>query len=119
MRKGSIRFAQKYLTLTELIMYLLKIKIKMPNKTYFHDSRFMESIVWSVSKKILKVNFVNVILAYQTWVGRHYIVMPLERKTKIIHSNLCKTTTLGITQKWLSWTGGRLIKHLYKILAWC
>ena len=66
MRKGSIRFAQKYLTITELIMYLLKIKI-MPNKTYFHDSRFMESIVWSVSKKILKVNFVNVILAY--WEG--------------------------------------------------
>ena len=28
--------------------------------------------------------------------------------------NLCKTTTLGTTQKWSSWAGGRLVKHLYK-----
>ena len=30
-------------------------------------------------------------------------------------SNLHKTTTFGTTQKWSSWTGGRLIKHLYKM----
>ena len=29
-------------------------------------------------------------------------------------SNLYKTTTLGTIQKWSSWTGGCLIKHLYK-----
>ena len=35
--------------------------------------------------------------------------------TKILlQSNLCKTTTLGTTQKWLSWKGGRLIQNLYK-----
>ena len=26
-----------------------------------------------------------------------------------------KTTTLRTTQKWLPWTGGRLIKHIYKM----
>ena len=31
-----------------------------------------------------------------------------------VRSNLYKTTTPGTTQKWSSWTGGRLIKHLYK-----
>ena len=31
-----------------------------------------------------------------------------------LQSNLYKTTTLGTTQKWSSWTGGRLIKHPYK-----
>ena len=31
---------------------------------------------------------------------------------KKLQSNLYKTTTLWTTQKWLSWTGGRLIKHL-------
>ena len=29
-------------------------------------------------------------------------------------SNLYKMTTIGTTQKWSSWTGGHLIKHLYK-----
>ena len=31
-----------------------------------------------------------------------------------MQSNLYKTTTLGTTQKWLPWAGGRFIKHLYK-----
>ena len=31
-----------------------------------------------------------------------------------IQSNLYKMTTLGTTQKWSSWTGGRLIKNLCK-----
>ena len=31
-----------------------------------------------------------------------------------IQSNLYKTTTIGTTQKGSSWTGDRLIKHLYK-----
>ena len=31
-----------------------------------------------------------------------------------IQSNLYNTTTLGTTQKWSFWTGGRLIKHHYK-----
>ena len=30
-----------------------------------------------------------------------------------VQSNLYKTTTLGTTQKWLSWSGG-LIRHLHK-----
>ena len=34
--------------------------------------------------------------------------------TDIIQSNLYKTATLGTIQKWSSWTGGRLIKHLSK-----
>ena len=29
-----------------------------------------------------------------------------------IQSKLYKTTTLGTTQKWSSWAGGRLIKQL-------
>ena len=29
-----------------------------------------------------------------------------------LQSNLYKTTTLGTTQKWLSWKGGHLIKNL-------
>ena len=29
-------------------------------------------------------------------------------------SNWYKTTSFGTTQKWSSWTGSRLIKHLYK-----
>ena len=33
---------------------------------------------------------------------------------QLLQSNLYKTTTLGTTQKWSSWEGGRLIKHLYK-----
>ena len=32
----------------------------------------------------------------------------------LVQSNLYKTTTLGTTQKWLSWAGGHLIKHLDK-----
>ena len=32
----------------------------------------------------------------------------------LVHSNLNKTTTVGTSQKWSLWTGGRLIKHLYK-----
>ena len=35
-------------------------------------------------------------------------------KEMSLQSNLCKTTTLGTTQKWSSWTGCHLIKHLYK-----
>ena len=31
--------------------------------------------------------------------------------------NLYKTTILGTTQKWPSWTGSRLLKHLYKIFT--
>ena len=31
-----------------------------------------------------------------------------------IQWNLYKTTTLGTSQKWSPWAGGRLIKHLYK-----
>ena len=34
---------------------------------------------------------------------------------QILQSDLYKTTTPGATQKWLSWTGGHLIKHLYKM----
>ena len=34
-----------------------------------------------------------------------------------LQSNLHKTTTLGTTQKWLSWAGGHLIKHLYKMIT--
>ena len=34
-----------------------------------------------------------------------------------VQSNLLKTTTLGATQKCLSWTGGRLMKHLYKMIT--
>ena len=30
-------------------------------------------------KKMFKINFVNVVLAYQTWARRRYIVMPLEK----------------------------------------
>ena len=33
----------------------------------------------------------------------------------IVQSNLYKATTLGTTQKWSSWAGGRLIEHLYKM----
>ena len=33
---------------------------------------------------------------------------------QLLQSNLYKTTTLGTTQKWSSWAGGRLIKHLHK-----
>ena len=33
---------------------------------------------------------------------------------KVVQSNLYNPTTLGTTQKWLSWTGGHHIKHLYK-----
>ena len=32
----------------------------------------------------------------------------------IVQSNLYKITTLGTNQKWSSWAGGCLIKHLYK-----
>ena len=39
-------------------------------------------VAGSDSKKTLKLNFLNVILAYQTWVRRHYIVMLLERSIR-------------------------------------
>ena len=32
----------------------------------------------------------------------------------LVQSNLYKTTILGTSQKGSSWTGGRLLKHLYK-----
>ena len=32
-----------------------------------------------------------------------------------LQSNLYKMTSLGTTQKWLSWAGGHLVKHLYKM----
>ena len=32
-----------------------------------------------------------------------------------LSSNLYKTITLGTVQKWLSWTGGNLTKHLLKM----
>ena len=48
----------------------------------------------------------------------HKIVLQSEgfwcKHTLLLQSNLYKATTLGITQKWPSWTGGCLIKHLYK-----
>ena len=34
---------------------------------------------------------------------------------KVVQSNMYKTTTLGNTQKWSSWAGGHLKKHLYKM----
>ena len=34
-----------------------------------------------------------------------------------IQSNMYMTITLGTTQKWSSWPGGRLIKHLYQTNA--
>ena len=33
---------------------------------------------------MLTVNFVNVILPYQTWVGRYKVAMPLERSIRFI-----------------------------------
>ena len=48
--------------------------------------------------------------------GAHFL-HDLSIKMYFIQSNLYKTTTLGTTQKWSSWTGGRLIKHLYKMTA--
>ena len=33
---------------------------------------------------------------------------------KGVQSNLYNMTTLGTTPKWSSWTGGGLMKHLYK-----
>ena len=35
-------------------------------------------------------------------------------RNKWVQSSLYKTTTLGTTQNWLPWAGGRLIKHLYQ-----
>ena len=35
----------------------------------------------------------------------------------VIQSNLYKTTTLGTTQKWSSWTGGRLMKPNLVVLG--
>ena len=35
----------------------------------------------------------------------------------ILQSNVYKTTTLVTTQKWSTWTGGRLIKHPYKTIT--
>ena len=35
--------------------------------------------------------------------------------THHVQSTLHKTTTLRTTQSWLSWAGGRLIKHLYQM----
>ena len=46
---------------------------------------------------------------------RNYLVSEPQRTIFILQSNLHKTTTLGTTQKRLSWTGGCLIRHLYKI----
>ena len=34
-----------------------------------------------------------------------------------VQSNLYNLTTLQVTQKWLSWTGVHLIKHLYKTIS--
>ena len=41
------------------------------------------------------------------------LVTTKERK-KELQSYLYQTTTFGTTQNWSFWTGGRLIKHLYK-----
>ena len=35
--------------------------------------------------------------------------------SKLLQSNPYKMTTLGTTQKSLSWAGGHLIKHLHKL----
>ena len=35
----------------------------------------------------------------------------------LLQSNLYKTIIYGATQKWLSWAGGCLIKHLYKTMT--
>ena len=37
-----------------------------------------------------------------------------DKYLKNMLSNLYKTTTLGTTQKWLSWADDHLMKHLYK-----
>ena len=39
----------------------------------------------------------------------------IQSNDKTLQSNLYKRTTVGTTQKWLSWAGGCLIKHLYKM----
>ena len=46
--------------------------------------------------------------------GAHFL-HDLSIKMFFIQSHLYKMITLGTTQKWSSWTGGRLIKHLYKM----
>ena len=56
LKKWNIRFAQKFLIWTELILLNYIKKTKTPNKTYFHetllsDCGFVKWIVWFVSKK--------------------------------------------------------------------
>ena len=43
-----------------------------------------------------------------------YSVKKQSRYYQYLLSKLYKTTTIGTTQKWSSWAGGCLIKHLYK-----
>ena len=51
-------------------------------KPGFFKSGCMEWMVQSASKEMVTVNFVNVILAYQIWVRRYYLPMPLERSIR-------------------------------------
>ena len=48
------------------------------------------------------------------WQNVFHVIVNAYSIVQYVQSNLYKTTTLGTTQKWSSWTGGRLVKHCYK-----
>ena len=61
-------------------------------------------LIISISSVFIFIHFTNQITLKPS----------LAENLKLIQSNLYKMTTLGTRQKWSSWTGGRLIKHLHK-----
>ena len=82
---------------------------------------------WSFSKSEVKISQLKKHLTFGKLLFTYFIyfyffissfcILGYKKMKMDIQSNLYKSTTLGTTQKWLSWTGGCLIKHLYKMTS--
>ena len=79
------------------------------------------SISWlSFTSKLFEIQKAYSKTYSTLWANAHHdtttlqVVRTVSNIKELIQSNLYKTTTLGTSQKWSFWTGGRLIKHLYK-----
>ena len=104
---------------------ICKAILRWSIKNWFADfKKIRKKFTVKYSKLIANSNLQFLISnpgSVRTWIREAMLMFITFQKTKEnqkklqLQSNLYKTSTLGTTQKWSYWTGGRLIKHLHKM----
>ena len=105
-----------FLKVTSATKLFFAIKSPLMCNYFFHLKKKQGFIlVISRSMCFCEIHWFQILWCHH----RHYytieVTLTLISFEAWLQSNLYKTTILGTTQKWSPWTGGRLIKHHYKM----